>query len=139
MLTDPLARLHRHGVSFRSSVRLNHLRERRGLFCASKNSEFYGPVAAIHVSGRNMIATCANPSCNVPFRYFRSGKIFVLDANDVDPGSGNRFPKRRIEYFGLCGNAPENASDANDGRGSYYLRIFPVSRPSWASKNHLFP
>jgi len=50
-----------------------------------------------------MIATCANPSCNVPFRYFRSGKIFVLDTNDVDPRSRTDFPKRRIEYFSLCG------------------------------------
>jgi hypothetical protein len=50
-----------------------------------------------------MIATCANPSCNVPFRYFRSGKIFVLDANDVDARSRTDFPKRKIEYFWLCG------------------------------------
>ena len=50
-----------------------------------------------------MIATCANPACNVPFRYFRSGKIFVLNANDVDPRSRTDFPKRRIEYFWLCG------------------------------------
>jgi hypothetical protein len=50
-----------------------------------------------------MIATCANPACNVAFRYFRSGKIFVLNANDVDPRSRTDFPKRRIEYFWLCG------------------------------------
>jgi hypothetical protein len=50
-----------------------------------------------------MIATCANPACNVPFRYFRSGKIFMLDANDVGPKSRTDPPKRRIEYFWLCG------------------------------------
>jgi hypothetical protein len=50
-----------------------------------------------------MIATCANPACNVPFRYFRFGKIFMLEANDVDARSRTDPPKRRIEYFWLCG------------------------------------
>jgi len=50
-----------------------------------------------------VIATCANPACNVPFHYFRSGKIFVLEANDRDPRSRTDPPKRRIEYFWLCG------------------------------------
>jgi hypothetical protein len=50
-----------------------------------------------------MIATCANPACSVPFRYFRSGKIFMLDPNDVGPRSRTDLPKRRIEYFWLCG------------------------------------
>ena len=50
-----------------------------------------------------MIATCANPACNVPFRYFRSGKIFMLEPTNVDPGSKTDPPKRRIEYFWLCG------------------------------------
>ena len=50
-----------------------------------------------------MIATCANPACNEPFLYFRSGKIFMLEANDLDPGSRIDPSKRRIEYFWLCG------------------------------------
>jgi hypothetical protein len=50
-----------------------------------------------------MIATCANPACNVPFFYFRIGKIFVLEANGVDPRSRIDSPKRGIEYFWLCG------------------------------------
>jgi len=49
-----------------------------------------------------MIATCANPACNEPFRYFRSGKIFMLEANYRDPGSRTDRSKRRIEYFWLC-------------------------------------
>ncbi len=52
---------------------------------------------------RTMVATCANPACNVPFRYFRSGKIFMLEANEVEPRSRTDPPKRRIEYFWLCG------------------------------------
>ena len=50
-----------------------------------------------------MVATCADPACNVPFRYFRSGKIFMLEAHDVDPRSRTDLPRRRIEYFWLCG------------------------------------
>jgi hypothetical protein len=49
-----------------------------------------------------MITTCANPACNVPFHYFRGGKIFILDVNDVDPRSRTCLSKRRIEYFWLC-------------------------------------
>jgi hypothetical protein len=100
---DRSARPHCHWIPFRSSVRVDHLHERCGWFCASQNSEFYGPVAATYVCWRSMIATCANPFCNVPFRYFRSGKIFVLDGNEVDPRSRTDCPKRRIEYFWLCG------------------------------------
>lgn len=50
-----------------------------------------------------MIATCTNPACNEPFRYFRSGKIFMLEADDVDHGSRTDPSKCRIEYFWLCG------------------------------------
>jgi hypothetical protein len=52
-----------------------------------------------------MIATCANPACNIPFHYFRSGQISMVEANDnhVDPRSRTDHPKRRIEYFWLCG------------------------------------
>jgi|GEM_PF-5328545 len=46
-----------------------------------------------------MIATCADPACNVPFRYSGSGKIFMLEANDVDLKSRTDPPNRRIEYF----------------------------------------
>lgn len=50
-----------------------------------------------------MTAKCANPACNVRFFYFRSGKIFVLEANGVDAGARLDSPKRKIEFFWLCG------------------------------------
>jgi hypothetical protein len=46
---------------------------------------------------------CANPACGVPFRYFRSGKIFILEAPYVGQRSALAQLKRRIEYFWLCG------------------------------------
>jgi hypothetical protein len=74
-----------------------------------------------------MIATCANPACNELFRYFRIGKIFMLDANDLGPRSRTDHPKTQNRVFLVVwGMRPGHAPDANDGRGSYYLRIFPV-------------
>jgi hypothetical protein len=38
---------------------------------------------------------------SVPFRYFRSGKIFILEAPYVGQKSAGVQLKRRIEYFWL--------------------------------------
>jgi hypothetical protein len=74
-----------------------------------------------------MIATCANPACNVPFRYFRSGKIFMLEANHVDPGSRtDPFEAQNRVLLVVWGMRPGHALDANDGRGSRSLPISPV-------------
>ena len=40
---------------------------------------------------------------SVPFRYFRSSKIFILEAPYVGQKSAGAQLKRRIEYFWLCG------------------------------------
>ena len=89
---------------FRLSVRVNSA---TGVVCpAPQRIRSLCACSGSCVSGRTMIATCANPACNEPFRYFRSGKIFMLetiDANDLDPGSRTDPSKRRIEYFWLCG------------------------------------
>jgi hypothetical protein len=45
MATDPLD-LIVDGCSVSLVGQSEHIRDRRGLFCASKNSEFYGPAAA---------------------------------------------------------------------------------------------
>lgn len=45
-----------------------------------------------------MIAKCANPDCNVAFRYLRGGKLFLLDIPRDTGGEGTR----RREYFWLC-------------------------------------
>ena len=79
---------------FRSSVRVKS--------CTSKNPKSWAGSGNC-VSGRTMIATCSNPACNAPFLYFRSGKIFMFEASDVDPKSTTDPPKRRIEFFWLCG------------------------------------
>lgn len=50
-----------------------------------------------------MVANCANPRCKEPFRYFRSGKIFSLETEDLDPKCKINLPERRIEHFWVCG------------------------------------
>lgn len=75
-----------------------------------------------------MIITCANPACNVPFLYFRSGKIFALEANGV--GSRSRFdsPKRGIECFWLCGECSSTMQLIRTADGA--VRICQHPRPS---------
>jgi hypothetical protein len=49
-----------------------------------------------------MTAKCANPCCREPFLYFRSGKIFLIEA----PGSHHSRQdgvRKAPEYFWLCG------------------------------------
>jgi|HubBroStandDraft_6_1064221.scaffolds.fasta_scaffold197659_3 hypothetical protein len=47
-----------------------------------------------------MTAKCANPSCNEPFHYFRTGKIYLIDVPNAIPSLHARRPP---EYFWLCG------------------------------------
>ena len=47
-----------------------------------------------------MTAKCANPSCNEPFHYFRTGKIYLIDAPTAKSALHERRPP---EYFWLCG------------------------------------
>jgi hypothetical protein len=75
-----------------------------------------------------MIATCANPACNIPFHYFRSGQIFMVEANDVDPRSRADPPKRRIEYFWLCGECAPAMRLIRTTDGA--VTICRASRPS---------
>jgi hypothetical protein len=97
---------------------------RRGFVLRPDESEFHR--ACSGVSGRTMITACANPACNAPFFYFRSGKIFVLEANGV--GSKLDSQGRGIEHFWLCGEcAPAmHLMRTTDGA----VRICPCPPPS---------
>jgi len=52
-----------------------------------------------------MITQCANQLCSQPFRYFRGGKLFIVDvapnARSANPSSQNRAPLR-LEHLWLC-------------------------------------
>ena len=43
-----------------------------------------------------MLSKCANPSCSNTFRYFREGKLYLIDSKSKFTDS------RALEYFWLC-------------------------------------
>jgi hypothetical protein len=51
-----------------------------------------------------MVAKCANPSCTRPFRYFRDGKLFLIEATTFKRLQDSDFREnpQRLEYFWLC-------------------------------------
>jgi hypothetical protein len=71
-----------------------------------------------------MVAMCANPLCGAPFRYFRGGKLFLVDASrsrvNVPREESAKRTQRKSEHFWLCGGCCSTmAIDLdNDGRVS---------------------
>jgi hypothetical protein len=52
-----------------------------------------------------MLQKCANPSCSVPFRSLREGKLFLAETLPQDssqPFDGERRKVRKREHFWLC-------------------------------------
>jgi len=51
-----------------------------------------------------MLHKCANPTCTVPFRSLREGKLFLAETipSDNSGFDGNRRKLRRREHFWLC-------------------------------------
>lgn len=43
-----------------------------------------------------MLSKCANPACSNTFRYFREGKLYLIDSK-AQPGKSHV-----LEYFWLC-------------------------------------
>jgi hypothetical protein len=48
-----------------------------------------------------MLAKCANPACDAPFRYLHEGKLFRLDRGAGPPALSGHMP-RQLQYFWLC-------------------------------------
>jgi hypothetical protein len=52
-----------------------------------------------------MITKCANQSCSQPFRYFRGGKLFIVDVGSNGQSAGANATDRtplKLEHFWLC-------------------------------------
>ena len=68
-----------------------------------------------------MLGKCANPSCNVPFRYLRGGKLFLVDAAPGKPGDHvdgfDRHRPHRAKYFWLCDDCASTLSVAVSREG----------------------
>lgn len=76
-----------------------------------------------------MTANCANPACKLPFHYFRSGTIYLLDPRD---GTGPQLPSdkaQRTEYFWLCGECSRKMRlvRGRDGTASLQTITMPGS------------
>jgi hypothetical protein len=49
-----------------------------------------------------MLAKCANPDCDAPFRYLREGRLFRMDVGGGPQLVSEKKPPFHIEYFWLC-------------------------------------
>ena len=67
-----------------------------------------------------MVATCANPLCGAPFRYLRTGKLFMVYGwrPNMEASGEKLVPKteRQSEYFWLCERCASKLTiDVNQG------------------------
>ena len=72
-----------------------------------------------------MTAKCANPSCNEPFHYFRTGKIYLIDAPIAKSSLNERRPH---EYFWLCGECCRSMRVALDQAGAVIVEREVIAR-----------
>jgi hypothetical protein len=78
-----------------------------------------------------MVSNCANPSCGVPLRYLRDGRLFQFEvralskADSAEPTSKRR-PLRQVWHYWLCGACSSSMTLKFDqSRG---LKILPLQR-----------
>ena len=65
-----------------------------------------------------MTTKCANPACDHPFHYFRSGKIYLIDTVNSNGAFRASNGTRGTEYFWLCGECSKNLRVTLDGQGA---------------------
>jgi len=74
-----------------------------------------------------MVSKCANPSCESSFRYFRGGKLFLVDQHVStslhERGFGEQEHEK--EYFWLCGACASGMTLTTDKRGRPRLEFIP--------------
>jgi hypothetical protein len=61
-----------------------------------------------------MVAKCANPSCDAPFRYLNQGKLFQVErrgAKGVSPTGHN------VEHYWLCTGCAQQFTLTRDADG----------------------
>ncbi len=64
-----------------------------------------------------MTSSCANPACKAPFRYFRTGTIYLLDKRDGGASNAASHMRDGIEYFWLCGECARTLRMGLDPHG----------------------
>jgi hypothetical protein len=73
-----------------------------------------------------MTTHCANPACRTPFRYFRSGKVFLIDFKSARAPLN---PTRDMEYFWLCGNCSLKMRVSVNPEGNIILEQLAAANP----------
>ena|SRR6516164_7376091 len=75
-------------------------------------------------AARLMVKKCANSSCETVFRYFRGGKIFVVEAARVGEAASSRGPQTQflssgtsLQYFWLCERCARQMTVISRGDG----------------------
>jgi len=71
-----------------------------------------------------MATKCANTSCSRPFLYFRSGKIYLIDALASNEGASPESARREIEYFWLCVACSQNMQVPLDRNGAVVVERY---------------
>jgi len=74
-----------------------------------------------------MTTKCANPACDHPFHYFRSGKIYLIDTASWSSAMRPSNGARGTEYFWLCGDCSRNLRVTLAGDGA--VKVEPVVAP----------
>lgn len=86
-----------------------------------------------------MTTKCANPACDHPFHYFRSGKIYLLDmassGGTMRPSNGSRG----MEYFWLCGDCSQNMRVTLDGFGAVKVETLIAPMPDAVARRPIVP
>ncbi len=82
-----------------------------------------------------MLGKCANPSCHVPFRYLRGGKLYLVDLAPPKPDNVDPFDRHRphrTTYFWLCDGCAATMSVAVNQDGVAVVQ--PIARAVTAMK-----
>jgi hypothetical protein len=66
-----------------------------------------------------MVTKCANPSCNVSFRYLREGRLFLVETPPFEAAGEPEFQvgPHRSEYFWLCKRCAHTMTMTSDRAG----------------------
>jgi hypothetical protein len=75
-----------------------------------------------------MVSKCANSGCESSFRYFRSGRLFLIEPGASPPAPAADFHEgfRPSEYFWLCERCSRAMTVTIDGQG--HARVEPRDR-----------
>ena len=85
-----------------------------------------------------MLGKCANPSCDIRFRYLRGGRLFLIDlanSSGQEPPDGfDRHQSHRTTYFWLCNDCSTRMSVAMSREGTAVIQPIPLMKAVVAGK-----